>query len=79
MIRFEFQCDADDCTRTHRFSLLRVSRHRGGPGETVFDAALRWNKEEGWHLLDNGKELPDFDIKVFCPDHQDLHRDKKGT
>jgi len=80
VIWFEFECDADGCQHLHRVSLRSLSSHQPNKFATFFDTALHVNREHGWRVEGNGKDLPDWDCKVFCPTHLHLHRDnQKGT
>lgn len=77
MITISFECDAPKCRNQHWFTLAMLARFRYGKHLTFFDAALALNREEGWRVEGNEKELPNWDCKVFCRDHLHLHRDAK--
>lgn len=75
MIVFRFECDAPGCERSQQFPLSMLSRYRSRSCGTFFDCALAMNRDAGWRVEGNARELPDWDCKVFCRDHIHLHRD----
>jgi len=74
MIVIGFSCDAPGCDKRQQFPLAMLSRDRNRHS-TFFDTALSMNRANRWRVEGNGRELPNWDCKVFCPDHIHLHRD----